>query len=116
MSTEQLLQQANRAIKFRQACPQKADGIAPELGRFIKQIARPAKNGELVSEAFKLAAGSSLTENCRIESFKTGMLKIKVRPGSYMFELQKRAADIVAEMQMRNPALYIREIKTVCLE
>lgn len=116
MSTEQLLQQANRAVKFRRAKPRQTYSIASELGRFVKQIARPAKNGALVAEAFNLAAGSSLVENCRIESFKAGVLKIKVRPGSYMFELQKRAADIVAEMQMRNPALYIREIKAVCLE
>jgi hypothetical protein len=116
MSTEQLLQRANRAVKIRRVKTKRAYSIAPELKQFVKKIARPAKRSALIADAFKLAAGNSLAENCRIESFKTGVLKIKVRPGSYMFELQKRATDIVAEMKMQYPLSYIREIKTVCLE
>ncbi len=115
MNTEQLLQRANRAVKFRRVKTKKTYSIAPELRRFIKRIAGPAKRGALVSEAFKLAAGGDIIENCRIESFKAGVLKVKVRPGPYMFELRRRATEIVEKMKEQCPSSHIREIKIVCL-
>ncbi|OHB59033.1 MAG: hypothetical protein A2173_07425 [Planctomycetes bacterium RBG_13_44_8b] len=116
MNTEQMLQRANRAVKFKRAKTKKTFGITPELKQFVRQVARPANRGALIAEAFKSAAGSGLAENCRIESFRSGVLEIKVRPGPYMFELRKQSAEIVGEIRMRYPSSYIREIKIVCLE
>jgi predicted nucleic acid-binding Zn ribbon protein len=116
MNTERLFQRANKAVKFRRVKTKKTYSITLELRQFVKRIAGPAKRGALVGEAFKQAAGDNLAENCRIESFKAGVLKVKVRPGPYMFELRRRATEIVEKLKEQCPSSHIREIKIVCLE
>ncbi|MBN1788534.1 MAG: DUF721 domain-containing protein [Sedimentisphaerales bacterium] len=116
MGDEQLLQKANRAVNFRRAKVRKTENLAAELRVFIRKTAGPARRGATVSDAFKLAAGARLEKNCRVESFKAGVLKVSVKPGSYMFELRSRTKEITEEIAMRCPSSHIKAIKINCLE
>jgi hypothetical protein len=127
MNTEVLLNKANRAVKFRRQTAKgsgpprlavigKAGNIAPELKLFLKKVARPARRNVSVPDAFEQIAGDSLAQNCRIESITAGILKVKAKPGPYMFELRTRAEQIVEQLKQQCPSSNIREIRLAPLE
>ena len=116
MNTEVLINKANRAIKFRRRPVKTSSNIAPELKRFLKKVARPAVRNISVPEAFEQIAGQYLAQNCRIESIMAGVLKVKTKPGPYMFELRTRAGQIVEQLKQQCPSSNIREIRLVCSE
>jgi hypothetical protein len=116
MNTEQLLWRANRAVKFRRVKTKYSSNLTSEMKLFLRSFAGPARRNVLVPDAFKRAAGSRLAENCRIESLRAGVLKVKVKPGPYMFELRTRAAEIIEELKEQCPSSNIREIKLACSE
>jgi 3-methyladenine DNA glycosylase/8-oxoguanine DNA glycosylase len=116
MNTEVLLAKANRAIRFRRKGAKSSSNIAPELKKFLRSVARPAKRNISVPDAFEQIAGNVLAQNCRIESLAAGVMKVKVKSGPYMFELRTRAGQIVEQLKQQCPSSNIREIKLVCLE
>lgn len=117
MDAEQLLARANRMLKIkRQKTPEKSSLIEMELQRFFSQSAKPAKRNEAVPQAFEQAAGENLAQNCRIESMTAGILKVRVSPGPYMFELQTRSKEIIEKIKQQCPSARIRGIKIICSE
>jgi hypothetical protein len=116
MNTEVLLNKANRTIKFRQTKAGSNSSIAPELKRFLKNVAKPARRNVSVPDAFEQIAGDGLAQNCRIESLTAGIMKVKVKSGPYMFELRSKAGQIIEELKQQCPLSNIREIKLVCSE
>ncbi len=116
MNTEVLLTKANRAIKFRRRRAKSNSNIAGELKLFLRSVASPARRNISVPEAFEQIAGDDLARNCRIESLRAGVMKVKVKSGPYMFELRTNAGQIVEELRQQCPLSNIREIKLVCSE
>ncbi len=116
MNTEVLLNKANRAVKFRRRPVKSSSNIAPELKLFLKKVARPAVRNVSVPDAFEQIAGQYLAANCRIESIAAGIMKIKTKPGPYMFELSTRAGQIVEQLKQQCPSSNIRQIRLVCSE
>lgn len=116
MNTEVILAKTNRAIKSKRAEAASGSSIAGELNLFLKTVAGPARRNMSVPEAFEQIAGSTLARNCRVESLKAGVLKVKVKAGPYMFELCTRAGEIVEQIKQRCPSSNIREIRPACME
>jgi hypothetical protein len=116
MNTEVLLTKANRAIKFRRKGAENRSNITPELELFLRSVARPARRNVSIPDAFEQIAGDSLAQNCRIESLKAGVIKVRVKSGPYMFELRTRAGQIIEQLKQQCPSSNIREIKLVCSE
>jgi len=116
MNTEVILSKANRAIKFRRKEAKNIGGIASELKLFLRSAARPARRNVSIPEAFEQIAGDGLAQNCRIESLITGIMRVEVKSGPYMFELRTRAGQIIEELKQQCPSSNIREIKLVCSE
>ena len=114
MNTELLLEKTNRAVKFRRTKTQSSSNITPELRLFLKGVARPARRNVSVPDAFEQIAGDDLARNCWIESLTAGVMKVKVKPGPYMFELRSKAGQIIEELKRQCPSSNIREIKLVC--
>ena len=72
--------------------------------------------GMQAHEVFMQVVGDKLAENYQIDSCKAGVLKVKVKPGPYMFEIKAKATEIIEELRGQCPSLNIREIKLACLE
>ncbi|MGA2915365.1 MAG: DciA family protein [Sedimentisphaerales bacterium] len=138
MNTEVLLNKANRAVKFRRkpvrssSPPRLAvigeagningppvgevSPLADELALFLKKVARPAVRNVSIPDAFEQIAGEYLAQNCRIESITAGILKVKTKPGPFMFELQTKAGQIVEQLKRQCPSANIRQIRLICSE
>ncbi|MDD5133866.1 MAG: DUF721 domain-containing protein [Phycisphaerae bacterium] len=114
MDDELLLAKANKALKLKRPVPRKITEITNELQRFIKKSAKPARRNISIPQAFNQAVGETLAQNCRIESIKGGILKLRVSPGPYMYTLQMQLSEIIEKLQTQSPSSDIREIKLLC--
>lgn len=116
MNTEQLLRNANKAVRLRRAGIRRCNSLAPEMSIYLRRSAGKARRNTYVPCIFEQVAGSMLAENCRIESLKAGVLKVRVKPGPYMFELRAKTDDIIEALRAHHPLPNIREIKLICSE
>jgi predicted nucleic acid-binding Zn ribbon protein len=116
MDQELLLAKVNRALKLKRPASGKITAIANELQQFIRKSAKPARRNMSIPQAFSLAIGETLAQNCRIESIQGGILRLRVSPGPYMYALQMQSSRIIEKLQTQCPSSGIREIKLLCLK
>jgi hypothetical protein len=116
VNTEVLLNKANRTVRFRRKPVKSSSNINGELKLFLKKVARPAVRNVSIPDAFEQIVGQYVAQNCRIESIVAGILKVKTKPGPFMFELRTQAGQIVEQLKQQCPSANIREIRLVCSE
>ncbi len=114
MDEDLLLAKVSRTLKRKRPSPMRFAAITNELQRFIKKCAKPARRNISVPQAFADVVGEMLAQNCRIDSLRSGILKVMVKPGPYMFALQMQSSEIIEKLQSQCPASDIREIKLLC--
>ena len=112
MDGEFILEQANRKIVANRPPAELSFGqdIYNCLGRFVKNTKRNTQ----VLDLFEQAVGSEMAAHCQPDSINSGVLKVKVRPGSYMFHLRNKTDEILKQLQAACPSANIREIRLSC--
>ncbi|MFA5293756.1 MAG: DUF721 domain-containing protein [Phycisphaerae bacterium] len=114
MDGDFILEQANKKIVgHRQpASLPLGNDVYDYLGRFAKNT---DKNIEILN-LFEQIAGQEITAHCQLDSIRAGVLKVKVKPGPYMFHLRNRTDEILRQLQETCPSANIREIRLLCLK
>ncbi|MBU1261230.1 MAG: DUF721 domain-containing protein [Planctomycetes bacterium] len=112
MDGEFILEQANRKIVANRSPTEAPFGqnIYNCLDRFVKNTKRNSQ----VLDFFEQAVGSEIAAHCRPDSINSGVLKVKVRPGPYMFHLRNKTDEILKHLQTACPSANIREIRLSC--
>jgi hypothetical protein len=119
---ESVLYKASRTMQFRRLSlvarrsKHELQITSHELDLFIKHIARPAARSASIPETFKQVIGRDMAQYCQIDSIMAGVLRVKTKPGPFMFELQTQAGWIVEQLRQQCPSANIRQIKLVPLE
>lgn len=107
-----ILEQVNKRIMAGRPIKESPIGndICNLLFRFTKNTGRNMQVVNLLEQI----AGEEIMANCRPESINGGVLKIKVKPGPYMFQMKNMSSEILKQLQAAFPSANIREIKLVC--
>jgi len=114
MDGEFILEQTNKKIVQRRLpadLPMGSD-VYNCLSKFSKNV---KKNTQILS-LFEQFAGEDITAHCQADSIGAGVLKVKVKPGSYMFHLRNKTGEILKQLQEACPSANIREIRLLCLK
>lgn len=112
MDGEFILEQVNKRIKAGRPVKESPIGndICSWLGRFTKNTSRNTQ----VLNMLEQIAGDEIMAHCRPDSISAGVLKIKVKPGPYMFQMKNMSSEILKQLQVAYPSANIREIKLIC--
>jgi len=112
MDGDFILEQANKKIVGHRPPANLPLGqdIYNYLGRFSKNT---KKNIEILN-LFEQIAGEEIAAHCQPDSIGAGVLKVKVKPGPYMFHLRNRTDEILKQLQEACPSANIREIRLLC--
>ena len=86
------------------------------LGNIIKErmeqwILPQQRKFESVVQLWSKLMPDELCQHCRVTDISGGLLKVSVDSPSYMYELQLRSAQILAELRRRCPQTRVKKIK-----
>jgi predicted nucleic acid-binding Zn ribbon protein len=114
MDGEFVLEQANRKIAGRRPAEQMP--LGQDVYNCLSRLVKNTKKNMDVLSVFNQIAGDEMAEHCRPDSIGAGVLRIKVKPGPYMFHMRNRTDEILKQLQEACPSANIREIRLVCLK
>ena len=69
------------------------------LESYMRTSVKPAKKGVSVVEAWKTVVPPVMDEFCRIESFKGGVLRMKVSDAAYRFQMEMLKKELIESIE-----------------
>ena len=87
--------------------------IGLAVNHYMKTMtSRRAGRGH-VAEAFIDLLPGALAENCRVEAIVSGVMRVRVSSGTFMFQMKASCPALLKELKKQCPGSGIREIKLV---
>ncbi|MEN6384302.1 MAG: DUF721 domain-containing protein [Phycisphaerales bacterium] len=111
MDDEFVLNQVNKKIVAGR--PAVIKPIGNDIYNWLSKFTRNTKKNTKVLSLLEQIAGEEIMANCKPDSIRGGVLKLKVKPGPYMFQIRNMSGEILRKLQMSYPSANITEIKLV---
>jgi hypothetical protein len=111
MDDEFTLGQVNKKILANRPAVDKP--IGQDIYNWLGKFTRNTKKNTKVLSLLEQIAGHEVMANCKPDSFRGGVLKLKVKPGPYMFQIRNMSGDILKQLQAAYPSANITEIKLI---
>ncbi|HAL44657.1 MAG: hypothetical protein A2Y12_07885 [Planctomycetes bacterium GWF2_42_9] len=111
MDDDFILGQANKQILSKR--PAVVQPIGKDIYNWLGKYTRNTKKNTTILSLLQQIAGEEIMANCKPDSIRGGVLKIKVKPGPYMFQMRNMSGDILRRMQNALPSANISEIKLI---
>lgn len=108
---EFILEQANKKILASRPAGNRP--IGHDIYNWLGKVTKNTRNNSNVVAMFGQIAGDEMMANCQPQSLRNGVLKIKVRPGPYMFQMRSMSSQFLKQLQSAYPSANIKEIKLV---
>lgn len=105
------LEQVNKKILAGR--PEMEKPIGQDVYHWLNRFTKKTKKNTRVLSLLEQIAGEEIMAHCTPDSINGGVLKIKVKPGPYMFQIRNMSGEILQQLQMAYPSANIREIKLV---
>jgi hypothetical protein len=109
MDDEFILGQVNKKILAKRPAVEKP--IGQDIYNWLGKFTRNTKRNTRVLSLLEQIAGHEMMANCKPDSLRGGVLKIKVKPGPYMFQVRNMSGEILRQLQVAYPSANITEIK-----
>ncbi|HBG28465.1 MAG: hypothetical protein A2Y10_10805 [Planctomycetes bacterium GWF2_41_51] len=106
-----VLEQVNKKILAGRPAEQKP--IGQDMCSWLSRVTKNTRKNSTVLSVLGQIIGEEIMQHCSPESIKAGVLKIKVKPGPYMFHLRNMTGEILRTLQTEYPSSHIREIKLI---
>lgn len=104
-----ILEQVNKRILAGRPAEQKP--IGQDICNWLSKVTKNTKKNSNVIGVLGQIVGEEIMQHCSCESIKSGILKIKVKPGPYMFQMRSMSGEILRRLRAEYPSANIREIK-----
>jgi len=112
MDGDFILEQANKKVIANR--PEAAQPIGRDVYNWLDRFTKNVKKNTRTISLLEQIAGEEIMANCQADSISAGVLKIKVKPGPYMFHIKNKSSEILKQLQTAYPAANIREIRLFC--
>jgi len=106
-----ILEQANKRILAGRPAEQKP--IGQDICNWLSRVTKNSKKNTNVINILGRVVGEEIMQHCSCESIRSGVLKIRVKPGPYMFHLRNMTGEILKILQEEYPSSKIKEIKLI---
>jgi hypothetical protein len=104
-----ILEQVNKKVLA--ARPAEHQPLGSDMCSWLHRFTRNTKSDTKVLSRLEQIIGAEMFANCKADSLRGGVLRLKVKAGPCMFQMRNMSGEILRQLQMAEPTSNINEIK-----
>lgn len=106
-----IFEQVNRKVLAARPAEQKP--LGQDMVNWLHKFARNTKKNTNVVTLLEQIIGPEMMAHCKADSFRGGVLKLKVKAGPCMFQMRNMSSEILRQLQTAAPSANVNEIKLI---